>query len=82
MATTTKEGTMFEIHVDTYHVEEIPVIEAKDAYEAAIMYAARFAPCAVRRIHPEVEGDMFIISAIGSDEGVEVEVFVHDGEAS
>ena len=65
----------FEIHVDTYHVEEFPVIEAKDAYEACIMYAGRFAPCSVRRIRPEVDGDTFIVSPIGSDEGVEVEVF-------
>jgi len=73
---------MFEIHVETYTVEEFPVIEATDAYEAAIMYAGRFAPCSVRRIRPEVEGDTFIVSPIGSEDGVEVEVFEHEGEVA
>lgn len=75
----------FEIHVDTYHVEDIPIVEAKDAYEAAIMYAGRFAPCSVRRIRPEVEGDAFVVTAIGArtdDGGIEVEVFTYEGGVS
>jgi hypothetical protein len=69
----------YEIHVDTYHVEDFPVIEAKDAYEAAIQYAARFAPCKIRRVRPEVEGDVFVVTATGSTgEGLEIEVFDHD----
>ncbi len=68
---------MFEIHVETYTVEEFPVIEAKDAYEAAIMYAARWAPITIRRIRPDEYGDRFIAHAIGStaEQGVEIEVF-------
>lgn len=69
----------YEIHVETYEAEEFPVIEAKDAYEAAIMYAGRFAPVTIRRTHPEREGDTFVIHAIGATiaegHGVEVEVY-------
>lgn len=66
----------FEIHVETYHAEAFPVIEAKDAYEAAISYAARWAPVTIRRTHPEREGDSFVITAIGErDGGIEIEVY-------
>jgi hypothetical protein len=70
----------FEIHVETYAVEfEIPVIEAKDAYEAAIMYAARWSPCKIRRIRETEQDDVFLVQptdAVG-DDGVEIEVFEH-----
>lgn len=69
----------FEIHVDTYTVEEFPVVEAKDAYEAAIMYAGRFAPCRVIRVGADVEGDTFRITPTDSDDGVTVEVFEEEG---
>ena len=68
----------FEIHHDTYHVdsgEDIPVVEAKDAYEAAIMFAARWAPVSIRRINREVDGDSFIVSPIGQNDGIILEVF-------
>lgn len=71
----------YEIHVETYTVEEFPVIEAADPYEAAIQYAGRFAPVKLRRIRPEVDGDVFLIQptdAQGDERGVEVEVFEHD----
>ena len=74
----------FEIHVETFipEVEGFPVIEAKDAYEAAITFAMKFAPCRVRRVRPEVEGDVFAIFADGSraEDGVEIEVYEHDEE--
>jgi hypothetical protein len=84
--TTTRRNEMaraFEIHVETYHVEDIPVIEAKDAYEACIMYAGRFAPCRVIRVDADDEGDTFRITPTDSDDGVTVEVFeAWDGGAS
>ena len=74
----------YEIHVETYAVEmEIPVIEAKDAYEAAIMFAARWAPVKIRRVRPEVEGDVFVVTATDADwntSGIEIEVYEHDEE--
>lgn len=74
----------FEIHVDTYHAEEFEVIEAKDAYEAAIAYAGRWAPVTIRRTHPERDGDTFVVHAIGAfdtdDNGIAIEVFEHDGD--
>lgn len=82
--TTTRRHAMpaYEIHIDTYHVEDMPVIEAKDAYEAAIMFAGRFAPCRIIRLHPEREGDTFRISPTDSDDGVEVEVYEYEGEVA
>jgi hypothetical protein len=78
--TTTRRNDMpaYEIHIDTYHVEDMPVIEAKDAYEAVIMYAGRFAPCRVIRVDADDEGDTFRITPTDSDDGVTVEVFTHE----
>ena len=70
----------YEIHVETYTVEDFDVVTAKDAYEAAISWAARYAPCSLRRVYPEMlEADRFVITATGStDDGLEIEVFEHD----
>ena len=71
----------FEIHVETYTVEEIPIVEADSAYEAAISYVARWAPCTIRRIRETEQDDVFVVHAIGSrGDGIEVEVFEHDPE--
>jgi hypothetical protein len=71
----------FEIHTETYHAEPFPVIEAKDAYEAAISFAGRWAPCSIRRVRPELDGDVFVVTATGSTgPGVEIEVYEHDPE--
>ena len=67
---------LYEIHHETYHPQPIPVVEAKDAYEAAIQYAARWAPCSIRRIDPDIPGDKFEVNAIGTTGGgIELEVF-------
>lgn len=65
----------YEIHHDTYTPEEFPVVEAKDAYEAAIMWAGRFAPCRIIRVDADDEGDTFKVTPIDSDDGIVVEVF-------
>ena len=72
---------LYEIHTETYEVEPFEVIEAKDAYAAAIAYAGRFSPCTIRRTHPEIDGDTFVILALGTTgDGIELEVFEHDPE--
>jgi hypothetical protein len=74
---------LFEIHTETYEAEDIPVIEAPDAYEAAIMFVARWAPVSIIRIRADEPGDAFRVTPTGStgEHGVVVEVFEHDPTA-
>jgi len=72
----------WEIHHETYHADEgIPIIDAETAHAAACQYAARYAPCKIRRVEPDKPGDTFVITSTdGHGTGLVVEVYEYEGE--